>query len=102
MSDARTQDYVAGVAPDTAVLLVHVPRVHLAFLYEGRGYIAMEYVAGVTIQQHLQKPNVERSRTYKAVAAAVKQLIEIRVSPDGPPGSVGVGYRALLLQRTRV
>ncbi len=63
MSEARTQDYVAGIvnaAPDTAV---RVPRVHLAFMYEGRGYIAMEYVAGVTVQQHLQKPNVTRRRT---------------------------------------
>ncbi len=75
MSEARTQDYVAGVVnavPDTAV---RVPRIHLAFMYEGRGYIVMEYVAGVTVQQLLQKLNatrVERNRICIAVAAAVK------------------------------
>ncbi len=61
MSEARTQDYVAGVVnavPDTAV---RVPRIHLAFMYEGRGYIVMEYVAGTTVQQLLQKPNVTRA-----------------------------------------
>jgi len=94
MSEARTQDYLAGVvnaAPDSAV---RVPRIHLAFMYEGDGYIVMEYVAGVTVQQLLQKPNAtraERNRIYKAVAAAVKQLIEIRVSADTPPGPVGGG-----------
>ncbi len=94
MSDARTQDYVAGIVnaiPDTAV---RVPRVHLAFTYEGRGYIVMECIAGATVQQHLQTPattRVERNRIYKAVAAAVKQLIEIRASPDSPPGPVGGG-----------
>ncbi len=94
MSEARTQDYVAEIVNTASDTAVRIPRVHLAFMYEGCGYIVMEYVAGATAQQLLQKPAItleECNRIYKAVAAAVKQLVEIHVSVDTPPGPVGGG-----------
>ncbi|TDL19629.1 hypothetical protein BD410DRAFT_841977 [Rickenella mellea] len=96
--EALTQHKVAlamNTIPNTAV---HVPIVYLAFATDARsymtdpcGYIVMEFVPGLTVEQRLRNPDVNAKDMYQAVGRAVQQLIEYRAPSGTQPGPVGGG-----------
>ena len=89
--EGRTQALVAGIVNADPVSIVRVPKVHLGFSREKRGYIVMDFVQGVTIaERKLPKGNYDKN-DIKAVAAAVQQLINIKMPPGTTPGPVGGG-----------
>lgn len=81
MGEARTQSAVAGMVNSVGGTAVLVPKVYMAFEDNGRGYIVMEYIQGSDCSQ---------SDVIK-VAAAVQQLISLRIPATNAPGPVGGG-----------
>lgn len=71
--------------------VVGVPEVYLYFLRERCRYIVMEYVEGMTVESRQQTKGKYADGDLEAVAAAFKQLTNIQVPADTPPGHVGGG-----------
>ncbi|TDL19625.1 hypothetical protein BD410DRAFT_434290 [Rickenella mellea] len=90
--EALTQHSVALAMNAISSTAVHVPAVYLAFMADGRGYIVMEFVPGLTVAQRLSEPGADAKNMYQAVGRAVQQLIAHR-APTGTtqPGPVGGG-----------
>ena len=87
----RGEGRMAGIVNADPASIVRVPKVHHGFSREKRGYIVMDFVQGVTIAERKSpKGNYDRN-DIKAVAAAVQQLINIKMPPGTAPGPVGGG-----------
>jgi hypothetical protein len=74
--------------------IVRVPEVHLGFSRGRRGYIVMDFVQGATIETRKSPEGDHDKKDIKAVAAAVQQLINIKMPPGTAPGPVGGGLIA--------
>jgi hypothetical protein len=91
VGEARTQNQVAQIVNVDPESVVGVPEVYLFFLRERCRYIVMEYVESMTVESCQQTKGKYADGDLEAVAAAFKQLTNIRVPADTPPGHVGGG-----------
>lgn len=91
LGEARTQNQVAQIVNVDPESIVGVPEVYLFFLRERCRYIVMEYVEGMTVESRQQTKSKYAEGDLEAVAAAFKQLTNIRVPADTSPGHVGGG-----------
>jgi hypothetical protein len=91
LGEALTQDQVAQIVNADPTSVVRVPQVYLVFLRERCRYIVMQYIAGDTVARRQPSPSRYAKGDVAAVAAAVKQLIDLRVPAGTPPGHVGGG-----------
>ncbi|CAA7259041.1 unnamed protein product [Cyclocybe aegerita] len=91
LGEAHTQDQVAQIVNADPTSAVRVPKVYLVFSRERCRYIIMEYVAGDTVASRRLSDGKYVKDDLAAVAAAVKQLISIRVPAGASPGHVGGG-----------
>lgn len=90
--EGRTQAYVAQIVNADPASVVRVPDVHLGFSRGGRGYIVMDYVHGKTIDNRKSPTGNYYEKDVEAAAAAVKQLIDVKMPADTAPGPVGGGF----------
>lgn len=90
--EGRTQAYVARIVNANPANVVRVPKVHLGFSRGKRGYIVMDFVQGATLAQRKSSKGSYNKNDLKAVAAAVQQLIDIKIPAGTTPGPVGGGY----------
>ncbi|TRM70298.1 hypothetical protein BD626DRAFT_26966 [Schizophyllum amplum] len=90
-SEGRTQAYVANIVNNNPASVFHIPNVHLGFSRGTRGYIAMDFVQGTTIAQRKALKGGYLVDDKIAVAAAIQQLISIKVPATTAPGPVGGG-----------
>jgi hypothetical protein len=91
LGEALTQDQVAQIVNADPTSVVRVPQVYLVFLRERCRYIVMQYIAGDTVARRQPSPSRYAKGDVASVAAAVKQLIDLRVPAGTPPGHVGGG-----------
>jgi hypothetical protein len=91
LGEALTQNQVAQIVNADPMSVVRVPEVYFVFLRGLRRYIVMQHVAGDTVASRQLKEGKYVKGDVAAVAAAVKQLIGIRVPAGTPPGHVGGG-----------
>ncbi|KAI0324548.1 hypothetical protein GY45DRAFT_1262642 [Cubamyces sp. BRFM 1775] len=91
-SEGRTQAHVAGIVNANPESTFRVPHVYLGFLRGRRGYIVMDFVLGATIARRKSPSGSYDKNDIKAVAAAVQQLINIRMPANTAPGPVGGGF----------
>ncbi|KAK0184570.1 hypothetical protein F5146DRAFT_1125562 [Armillaria mellea] len=91
LGEALTQDQVAQIVNADPTSIVRVPQVYLVFLRERCRYIVMQDIAGDTVAHRQPSPGRYANGDVAAVAAAVKQLIGLRVPAGTPPGHVGGG-----------
>ncbi|KAI1793714.1 hypothetical protein LXA43DRAFT_885195, partial [Ganoderma leucocontextum] len=89
--EGRTQALVAGVVNANPASVVRVPNVHLGFSRRKRGYIVMDLGQGATIAQRKSHKGNYYKNDIDAVAAAVQQLINVKMPPGTAPGPVGGG-----------
>jgi hypothetical protein len=89
--EGRTQAHVAGIVNANPASVFHVPEVYLGFSREGDGYIVMDFVQGTTLAQLKSPKGNYYKEDIKAVAAAVQQLIDIKMPAGTAPGPVGGG-----------
>ncbi|CAA7265745.1 unnamed protein product [Cyclocybe aegerita] len=82
MAEGRTQNYVAQVVNSSVNAPVRIPSVYLTFEWDDWGFIAMEFVDGITPEYN--------ERDIAAIAAAVQFLVDIK-GPDLVPGPIGGG-----------
>nr|VWO99154.1 Protein kinase domain-containing protein [Ganoderma boninense] len=90
-SEGRTQARVAGVVNANPANAFRIPHVYLGFSRGKRGYIVMDFVLGATIAQRKLPNGSYDKKDIKAVAAAVQQLIDIRMPANTAPGPFGGG-----------
>jgi hypothetical protein len=64
--------------------VVRVPEVYFVFLRKKRRYFVMRYIAGDTVESRKLRAGKYAKDDVLAVAAAVKQLINIRMPADTP------------------
>jgi hypothetical protein len=91
LGEARTQHQVAQIVNADPATVVRVPDVYLVFLRGRCRYIVMQHVAGDTVASRRLSTGKYAKGDLAAVAAAVKQLVSIRVPAGTPPGHVGGG-----------
>jgi len=91
LGEARTQDQVAQIVNADPATVVRVPNVYLVFLRGRYRYIVMQHVAGDTVASRRLTTGKYIEGDLAAVAAAVRQLISIRVPAGTPPGYAGGG-----------
>jgi hypothetical protein len=89
--EGRTQAHVAGVVNANPASVVCVPEVYLGFSRENRGYIVMDFVQGTTLAQRKSPKGSYYKNDIKVVAAALQQLIDIKMPTGTAPGPVGGG-----------
>jgi hypothetical protein len=71
--------------------VVRVPEVYFVFSRQRRRYIVMQHIAGDTVASRQLREGKYVKGDVAAVAAAVKQLINIRVPAGTSPGHIGGG-----------
>jgi hypothetical protein len=91
LGEARTQNQVSQIMNVDPESVVCVPEVYLFFLRGQCRYIVMEYVEGMTVESRQQTKGKYAEGDLEAVAAAFKQLTNLRVPADTSPGHVGGG-----------
>jgi serine/threonine protein kinase len=91
LGEARTQNQVAQIVNVDPESVVGVPEVYLFFLRGRCRYLVMEYVDGLTVESRQQTKGKYAEGDLEAVAAAFKQLTNLRVPADTSPGPVGSG-----------
>jgi hypothetical protein len=69
--------------------VARVPEVYFVFSRQRRRYIVMQHIAGDTVASRQLREGIKGD--VAAVAAAVKQLISIRVPAGTSPGHIGGG-----------
>ncbi|KAJ7128817.1 hypothetical protein C8R43DRAFT_897082, partial [Mycena crocata] len=92
MAEARTQHWAASGVNGDIDTAVYVPRVYFAFVFKRMGFIVMEHIIGRTVAECLKDPSVDKEGMYKAVAAAVQQLLALPPPAGIRPGPVGGGF----------
>ena len=90
--EGRTQAHVAGVVNSNPASVVRIPNVYLGFSRGDRGYIVMDFVQGTTFAQRKSPKGYYYKKDIGVVAAAVRQLIDIKMPVGTAPGPVGGGY----------
>ncbi|PIL29040.1 hypothetical protein GSI_09088 [Ganoderma sinense ZZ0214-1] len=89
--EGRTQASVATMVNANPASAVRVPYVYRGFSRGNRGYIVMDYVQGATPAQRKSPAGYYQKKDIQAVAAALQQLISIRMPTGTAPGPVGGG-----------
>lgn len=90
--EGRMQHHLARLVNDIPNTAVHVPEVYFEFVRGGLRYIAMEYIPGDTVEQRrVANGGKFRTEDIEKVAAAIQQLISLRVPADTPPGPISGG-----------
>ena len=89
--EGRTQAHVAGIVNANPEIGFRIPQVYLVFSRGGRGYIVMDYVQGTTLAERKQHKGSYDKSDLNAAAAAVQQLINIKMPPGTAPGPIGGG-----------
>ena len=92
--EGRTQAFVARIVNANPASVVRVPEVHLGFSRGKRGYIVMDFVQGATIDTRKSPEGDYDKKDIEAVAAAVQQLVNIKMPPGTAPGPIGGGLIA--------
>ena len=77
---------MAGIVNANPANVVRVPNVHPGFSRGQRGYIVMDFVHGETIAERKFPEGNYHKKDIEAVAAAVQQLIGIKIPPGTAPG----------------
>lgn len=90
-SEGRTQAYVAEIVNANPASIFRVPKVHLGFSRRKRGYIVMDFVQGTTFAQRKSPKGNYYKDDIEAVAAAFRQLTNIKMPAGTAPGPVGGG-----------
>lgn len=90
-AEGRTQAHVAGIVNANPASVVRVPEVYLGFSRGKWGYIVMDFVQGTTLANRKSPRGNYYKDDIKAVAAAVKQLTDIKMPANTAPGPVGGG-----------
>ncbi len=91
LGEALTQNQVAQIVNADPTSAVRVPEVYFVFLSQDCRYVVMQHVPGNSVESRQLRAG-KYGKNLAAVAAAIKQLISIRVpASTPPPGYVGGG-----------
>ncbi|KAI0037763.1 hypothetical protein FA95DRAFT_1613902 [Auriscalpium vulgare] len=90
--EGRTQAHVAKLVNTNPASVVRVPEVYLGFSRRQCSYLVMDFVQGTTFAQRKSPKGRHSKDDIEAVAAAVRQLIEIKMPAGTAPGPIGGGF----------
>ncbi|ROV92461.1 hypothetical protein VSDG_06670 [Cytospora chrysosperma] len=96
MAEVKNQVYaynaLKAMPPDTTKGIL-IPEIYRTFESDGRFFIVMEYIPGMTLKQVQEQHDWESRRVtiIDSIARAIKLLMSIPVPPGQKPGPVGGG-----------